>query len=117
MESTLHDFHRSYRWRVSPYQNYLNTLKKQEIITPLKQQVNFIWVIPVALTVMQLMKPDNRNLALAKYLSYIAAFAYSQWALHDTKFKLDQYNIRHPRPPQIQLEAIRNAEIYKAHMK
>jgi hypothetical protein len=118
METILEDFHRSYRWRVSPYQLYLNNQGKQEIISNLKLQVNYIWATPVALTIYYLfnLNNPNKNIRLAMYLSYLLAFGCSRFAIWRTKIKLSELDNLYPKPPQIQLEMLKNVDILKAHM-
>jgi hypothetical protein len=121
MESALRDYHKSLRWRVSPYQVYIQNNYKAPILDSYENNVFAIWSIPFALTVLELvaLKKGNNGLAdkyaLLKFASYGIASVYSTMFIKETLRKLDYFNRLWPRPPQIQVSAIQNAELYKLH--
>jgi hypothetical protein len=122
MESALRDFHKSYRWRVSPYQNYVSSNHKNKILNQYTYNVFVIWSVPLALTLAELvfLKQSKSSLAdktaILKFASYAVATVYSTEFIKETIRKLEYFNRLFHKAPQIQLQSIRNSDIYKAHL-
>ena len=122
MESALRDFHKSYRWRTSPYQNYVNRNHKSKILNQYSHNVFVIWSVPLALTIAELVFLKQSKFAHAdkvaviKFASYAVATVYSTHFIKETIRKLDYFNRLFPKAPQIQLQSVRNSDIYKAHL-
>jgi hypothetical protein len=121
MESSLRDYHKALRFRTSPYQNYIQNKHKSPILANYEINVYAIWSIPFALTVLELLalKKVNNSLAdkyaIFKFASYAIAAVYSTTFIRETIRKLDYFNRVYPRPPQIQVAAVQNADLYKLH--
>jgi hypothetical protein len=121
MESSLHDYHKALRFRTSPYQIYIQNNHKKSVLRSYETNVFLIWTVPFALTVLELLalKKINNGLAdkyaLFKFASYALATVYSTQYVREAVRQLDYINRLYPRPPQIQVSAVQNAELYKLH--
>jgi hypothetical protein len=122
MESSLRDYHKGIRYRTSPYQVLLQRDHKLPVLDAHNRKVYLAWSIPMALTVLELTNlkanPARADkIAIFKWAAYLIAGVYSTYLVKDTVKHLDYYNRIYHRPPQIQIAAIQNAELYKLHAR
>jgi hypothetical protein len=119
MEGRTGEIVRSHMFRVSPYQQFINHDGKTQILERFPHQLWLVWAIPIVLTfaeggLLRAGRGRQANLiSLPKWISYILAACYSNFLSANLLRDANYYNIIYPNPPQTQLEAIRDAEIFK----
>lgn len=107
----------------NPYQQMIQATEKNKIFNRLKYQVYLIWAIPISLTFAEIIFLKHGNsigankLSLFKWISYIFAFAGSNYVNNIASKKASDIEFKYPDISKMKKELIRDAEILEKNAK